>query len=93
MTFGITTFRASGTPLLVPDGAGGLYIETWVQTASAPLTRSYTNLQGMTLRVFEVWSGCFTWVLGVDGNGAPMIVFSPPHGANGGTTGLLVFAA
>lgn len=94
MSIGITTYKANGTPMITPDGAGGIYVETWRQSAGQPAVRAYSGLRGMSLRVFQVMGGVFAWVVGQDGHGNPTITFSFEYkDAYGGDLILLVFAS
>ncbi len=93
MTFGLITFKSDGTPILTPDGAGGVYVETVIGTAGVGATRTYTGLTGMSLRVFQVAAGSHSWATGVDGSGNPTLTLTPiADNPNGGSV-LLVFAA
>jgi len=92
MTFGLETW-VNGIPNITPDGAGGVYLETLTQTRSMALTRTYTGIVGMSLRVFQVGAGGFTWATGVDGSGNPYITFTAIASTyNEQTAILLMFA-
>ena len=94
MSLGIATYKPNGTPMITPDGAGGIYVETWRQGPDQPAVRVYYGLRGMSLRVFQVMGGVFAWVVGQDEQGNPTITFSFEYkDAYGGDLILLVFAS
>jgi hypothetical protein len=94
MSFGLTTWKADGTAVITPLGAGGLFVEARVRLRAAGAgTVTYSGLNGRTLRVFQVYAGEFTWTTGVDGSGNPTLTFTLlPVTLNGGEIRLLVFA-
>lgn len=92
MSFGITTFRANGTPIITPDGAGGVFVTTIFYSSTSPATTTFTGINGMSLRIFPILGGGVTYVTGNDGNGDPYITFTIT-GPSDSQLSVLVFAA
>lgn len=94
MSFGLTTWKADGTPVITPQGAGGVYVETLVREQGAgAITVTYPSLAGMSLRVFQVSAGSYTWSIGIGAGSIPYITLAPlPATFNGGPLYLMVFA-
>lgn len=94
MSFGLTTWKADGTPVITAQGAGGVFIEfLQMVPGNAATTKYYYGIVGMALRVFQVYAGSFTWNTGVTWDGIPYITINAlPATYNGGQISLLIFA-
>ncbi len=93
MTVGIKTYKADGTMVLTPDGAGGVFVEYLRPTVGASYSKTYTGLTGLTIRVFQLYAGAHTWVVSTDGFGHPKIDFTPIADSEFLGTTVLIFAA
>ena len=94
MSFGLTTWKADGTPVITAQGAGGVYVELLSRAPGAGvLTKSYPGEVGMQLRIYQVQAGAYTWVTGIGGDGIPYITLTPRPPTNlDGPAALMVFA-
>lgn len=77
MTAGIITYVGpSLKPNITPDGAGGVFLETYIFDGIDPgvtVRKTWTNLGGMAIFAVVVIGGYHAWTQGIDGNGYPYI--------------------
>lgn len=88
----IWTFR-NGQPIITPAVAGGVFLGIHQQNIGDPAVKTFAGAIGLSLRVYPVGAGSFTWTAGADAAGNPTITFTAlPATFNGGAATLLVFA-
>lgn len=91
---GLWTFKPDGRPVITPTVAGGVFLGMHQQSIGDSLVKTFLGAVGLSLRVYQIGAGSFTWTTGADAAGNPYLSFSPmPATFNGGPLRLLVFAA
>ena len=96
MSYGLQTWQADGTPHLIMDGAGGVFIGTINHDPNIPDPTVYVfpNLGGLSLRVVQSGANKNYWHIGTSG-GHPAVFIdeytSTTHYDYGGTLFLWVF--
>ncbi|MDN2671403.1 hypothetical protein OX459_08370 [Janthinobacterium sp. SUN026] len=89
----IWTFKPDGRPVITPNVAGGVFLSMHQQNVGDPLVKTFYGATGLSLRVYQLGAGSFTWIAGIDADANPTLTFSQLSATlNGGSALLLVFA-